>query len=456
MFLKGSFLATFLTTSLLAALAHAATQCPQSYFCVTVTPSGDHATITVTSTQAGWAGIALGTTRMHDPSSNFPQHNVDGSFVLQTGGTGNVVSIANPSTTPTVVATAGSNVTTYCYDQQSSFCVATVKDSTTVTFTVYSVAKGWVGIGTGSFMDGSTMFVAWKNGANIVISQRSGRGQAQPSYNSNPVFTKVATPSSVTVPSSANLAFSFQIPISSGLVSVTGPSNFIFGTSDQSVSTPSDPSSNFPQHGLYSKFSLDLSKGGVGSTTGGSGVDLVLLHGIFMFIAWGVIPPVAIFIARYFKNVLGHRWYLSHTGLLIYGTGGLIVAGLVVIEINVAPGVTRFVGSSTHGIMGTVVALALYPLQCLLGYASNYFFDPNRRKVAIIDQIHWWVGRAVVVLAIVTMQLGLMQYGVDAPWIAGYWLFVILVPAGLMFYGERRYGGAVHHVDSMTELTLRL
>ncbi|ORY40147.1 hypothetical protein BCR33DRAFT_370938 [Rhizoclosmatium globosum] len=75
--------------------------------------------------------------------------------------------------------------------------------------------------------------------------------------------TKVATPSSVTVPSSANLAFSFQIPISSGLVSVTGPSNFIFGTSDQSVSTPSDPSSNFPQHGLYSKFSLDLSKGGL-------------------------------------------------------------------------------------------------------------------------------------------------------------------------------------------------
>ncbi|ORY40148.1 hypothetical protein BCR33DRAFT_370942 [Rhizoclosmatium globosum] len=95
-----------------------------------------------------------------------------------------------------------------------------------------------------------------------------------------------------------------------------------------------------------------------------------------MFIAWGVIPPVAIFIARYLKNVLGHRWYLSHTGLLIYGTGGLIVAGLVVIEINVVPGVTRFVGSSTHGIMGTVVALALYPLQCLLGLRATTFLTP--------------------------------------------------------------------------------
>ncbi|KAJ3280809.1 hypothetical protein HDU79_011335 [Rhizoclosmatium sp. JEL0117] len=292
------------------------------------------------------------------------------------------------------------------------------------------------------------MFVAWKNGSDVVISQRSGHGEAQPSYNSKPVFTKVATPSSVTVPSSANLVFSFQLPISSGLASVRGPTSFIFATSDQSVYKPTDAASDFPQHGLHAGFSLDLSKGGSGSTNGGSGVDLLLLHGIFMFIAWAVIPPVAIFIARYLKKALGHNWYLSHTGLFIFGTGGLIIAGLVTVEVNLAPGVTRFVGSSTHGIIGTIVALALYPLQCLLGFASNFFFDENRKKVAVIDQVHWWVGRSVVLLAIVNMYLGLVQYGAGAGWIVAYWLFVLLVPAGLIFYGEKKLGGVVHHVAS--------
>ncbi|KAJ3051617.1 hypothetical protein HDU99_008367, partial [Rhizoclosmatium hyalinum] len=211
-----------------------------------------------------------------DPSSGFYQHDVYGSFSLQIPASSAPAAVqpttATTATLPPVTtsastavssgtASASSNLSSYCYDQTSSFCVTTVKDSTTVTFTVYSSAKGWVGIGTGSFMDGSTMFVAWKNGSDIVISQRSGHGEAQPSYNSKPVFTKVATPSSVTVPSSANLVFSFQIPISSGLASVTGQSSFIFATSDQTVYKPADAASDFPQHGLHAGFSLDLSKG---------------------------------------------------------------------------------------------------------------------------------------------------------------------------------------------------
>ncbi|ORY40144.1 hypothetical protein BCR33DRAFT_370892 [Rhizoclosmatium globosum] len=296
---------------------------------------------------------------------------------------------------PTFVHSNGSS--TYCYDTKLTFCVATIKDASTITFTMYSTVKGWISIGTGSFMDGSTMFVAWKDGSDVLITQRIGKGHDQPPLAPKPIFTKVATPASVTIPAAfSGLIASFQIPASSNLVSASGPTNFIFATSNDPVAKPSDVNSMYPQHSVSGAFTLDVSKGGVGTTAEKSGVDLILLHGIAMFIAWAVVPPVAIFIARYLKKALGHKWYLSHVGLFLFGTGGLIVMGLVTVEVNLAPGVTRFIGSSVHGIMGTVIALALYPLQCVLGFASNYFFDENRKKVAVIDQVHWWVGRTIV------------------------------------------------------------
>ncbi|KAJ3290287.1 hypothetical protein HDU79_003389, partial [Rhizoclosmatium sp. JEL0117] len=57
--------------SLLGTISHAAPQCPRSDFCVTITPSGDQAIVTVTSSQSGWAGVGFGTTSM---SGNAPAY----------------------------------------------------------------------------------------------------------------------------------------------------------------------------------------------------------------------------------------------------------------------------------------------------------------------------------------------------------------------------------------------
>jgi hypothetical protein len=43
---------------------------------------------------------------------------------------------------------------------------------------------------------------------------------------------------------------------------------------------------------------------------------IVKIHGIVMFIAWGVFPFVAIYIARFMKHI-GHRWYLLHSGIML-------------------------------------------------------------------------------------------------------------------------------------------
>ncbi|KAI8615909.1 hypothetical protein BC830DRAFT_1051467, partial [Chytriomyces sp. MP71] len=318
-------------------------------------------------------------------------------------------------------------------------CLVVTRDavSNMATFVVYSTNSGWAAIGTGSQMDGSTMFVGWSNGNHDpLISQRSTSGHNTPSQVSSVIFRQTSVPSSLNLPSSAVLSFAFTVPMSASIISATGPSTFIFASSKTSPSTPSDPASSFPKHDIRGAFQLDVSKLGsisVGTAEDDNTMTLWLVHGIFMFLGWIVLPPfaiftssidpilihgilmftawfvacpAAIFIARYMKTRLGHLWFKTHLWLMLAGVGGLMAAGLLAVEINIPAGEARFF-TSLHGVLGTVIALIIYPLQCILGFVSDRLFKPDRVGIPIQDRIHWWLGRSVVLLAIINTQLGL-------------------------------------------------
>ncbi|KAI9349185.1 hypothetical protein BDR26DRAFT_915582 [Obelidium mucronatum] len=161
-------------------------------------------------------------------SSNFPEHSKYGSFVLNFGGQTGGSTSNNAITT---AAGPGQSISSYCFDSQNSFCAVALRDTSTnvITFTLYSSAAGWISIGTGSSMSGSTMFVGWKNGANVLVSQWKGSGHNVSPTTSGTVLTTVANPAIVTIPSTAAIAFSFTVPVSSNLISTTSSSNFIFG-----------------------------------------------------------------------------------------------------------------------------------------------------------------------------------------------------------------------------------
>jgi uncharacterized membrane protein len=42
-----------------------------------------------------------------------------------------------------------------------------------------------------------------------------------------------------------------------------------------------------------------------------------LLHGIFMFLAWGVFPLLGIYIARYLKHRLLSWWFRAHILIMV-------------------------------------------------------------------------------------------------------------------------------------------
>ncbi|KAJ3024405.1 UNVERIFIED_CONTAM: hypothetical protein HDU68_008194 [Siphonaria sp. JEL0065] len=380
--------------------------------------------------------------------SDFEQHTKFGQFSIPAS----VIDTSQPTTTPMSGDKFQNSLTqsTFCLDNESSFCVVANLIENAVVFTAFSTHRGWIAFGIGLTMSESTMFVGWRSGSDIIISERTTTGHNAPQVASNTTFKQVSTPSFVTVPSGVAISFSISLPVSANVVSRTEPSNFIFAFSDSPPSDPSSASSSFSQHSYYSSFTLDLSKTGTqtnGIQVASSHSSLILAHGILMFIAWGICAPTAIFIARYLKTVLGYYWFLSHIGLFI-AVGLFMIAGLIAVELTIDSSEQRFIANGIHGIIGTVIALVIYPLQVFLGYVSNKLFNAKRTSIPVIDQIHWWVGRVVAILAVVNMYLGLVQFESSLVVEAVYWTWISLVVFGLfMGGGEYWLGGSVHHLE---------
>ncbi|KAI8829524.1 hypothetical protein BJ741DRAFT_538542 [Chytriomyces cf. hyalinus JEL632] len=388
---------------------------------------------------------------LENPNSSFGYHQQKGYFKLDLKG--------SPGDNPAgekvvnIPATSSTSISTFCRDASNSFCLVSIRNevASTVTFVAYSSLTGWVGFGTGKLMAGSRMFIGWINGEQAVISQRTTSEYNLPTPVNATIFTAVPLPAGINLPSSIEISFAFTVPISSGIASTTSPTEFMFAGSNSAPGNPSVPSSSFRKHEFRGQFSVDVSKLGQSSGEGAGStpaVDLLLLHGIFMFLGWCVLPPIAIFVARYLKFRLGHAWYLTHTGIMLFGVSACIATALVCVEVNLTPGKPRFI-TTPHGILGATLCFAIYPMQVAFGFISNGLFNSDRECVPWWDRMHWWTGRVAVLLAVVNVQLGLTLFEASSLVVALFWVFIVLVVGGVGgFVGEYWLNGAVHHVKT--------
>ncbi|KAJ1544057.1 hypothetical protein HK405_008930, partial [Cladochytrium tenue] len=316
------------------------------------------------------------------------------------------------TTSVSAVSSTSANSTSadsYCYG--SNFCVYATLDveSDVVTFSVQSTLSGWVGFGIGSYyMSGATIYLAYTNTTGgVTLSQRSTSGHTSPTYSSTQALVLVGTALSTGATSlqGATLAFTFNRTISptgAASISTSGPTRCIWAASDNAPSNPDSASVSLVEHKVKGSFSLDLSITTDGSASNQSSSDDggpsspidpdvgVLVHGSLMFVAWGVCPPAAIFIARYLKPQLGHNWYRLHMGLATGGTLLLTGLGLLFVELTLGPGDVRLLGSDgePHRPLGVALALAMLPAQVVLGVLANWLFSPARTGVPWWDQLH--------------------------------------------------------------------
>ncbi|KAJ3389132.1 hypothetical protein HDU84_009136 [Entophlyctis sp. JEL0112] len=386
-----------------------------------------------------------------DPSSFFQVHDSMQGFLLDLSATTTESASLGTFCVVEMLKLKICKDNLYCSDSANSYCFqASVSgDEASVTITLQTITDGWAAVGVGcKTMTCDRIYVAWKgsNGSSIV-SQRTAASQVSPSISSASDFSLLAsTPKNMTVYSTSSLLVSFTIP-STG-ISMTGTTNFIYAYFSSAPSTPDDPSSAITQHGNgYGSFGVNFAT--KTTVTLSSSTNLYqLTHGIIMIVAWVLIPFASIFIARFLKNRLGHRWYLSHMGLGIT-TLVLTAAGLAVIESGLSTPLSERFVSSPHAVLGTTLAFVLLPFQVALGFVANTLFVEMRTRIPWWDQAHWWLGRLAVAVGCAASFLGIGLYGGSA---VAEGLLAVVVVFGIAAQGVGQYVfGATRHVYAVMD-----
>jgi hypothetical protein len=208
---------------------------------------------------------------------------------------------------------------------RTDFCVLAIRNESMVKITLTGPSTaGWLGIGIGTRMADSDMMIAWKNEVDgtFVVSDRTGTGRVMPTADSINALQLVPSECS---DSDGKWTIVFQRPITGVSPNRDFPvstANFIWalGTSNPRSSNPSAAISGHGQ--VYGSFSANL------FTSDASTIDIIYaLHGLLMFMAWGVCAPFGVWVARYLKKMLGVWWFRLHWSLLGVVVGGCTYVG---------------------------------------------------------------------------------------------------------------------------------
>lgn len=141
-------------------------------------------------------------------------------------------------------------------------------------------------------------------------------------------------------------------------------------------------------------------------------------HGRAMVLAWGVLAPVAVLIARFYKVLPGQDWPRELDNQLwwrVHWIGQSIVLALTLV--GAALILSGTVPSNPHGVLGYAVLL-LVMAQVTLGFfrgtkggptapslrGDHYDMTPWRR---MFEVVHKSIGYLLILLAVLTILLGL-------------------------------------------------
>lgn len=314
-------------------------------------------------------------------------------------------------------AASNSSSTTGSKTCNSHLCIETLLDSSsstlTYTLTTPGSPSGWYGVGTGSKMAGSTMWVVWSSGGTLYWSERDGYGHNAPDVASSNTATYLSAQS---MSNSTGLQASWTTPYS-GSADSSYP--LIWASSG---STPSGSSSaSIKQHSNYGNFVMDLTQSlasnGTVTTSTNSGTQqyerLIKVHAILMAIAWGILAPFAVLLAR-FGRATTFKWVAAHQWIQIVGTTGLTLAGFGVAVAAVAANhESQFRGG--HQKLGLAITILVF-LQLVGGWWIHHKYNAQRTRRPITNWMHMVIGMAFLIAGFFAMYTGIDTWDEGKTW----------------------------------------
>jgi len=162
--------------------------------------------------------------------------------------------------------------------------------------------------------------------------------------------------------------------------------------------------------------------------SGGSMENVRRGHGIVMVIAWALLAVFGTFIARYGKAGMKAWWFRVHVIVMVI-VWCLTIAGFGMIVWFVQQVAntdsTKIHFDGAHQAIGLVITIAMM-VQPSLGVIADRLFNPNRKWVPVQDYLHQWLGRLLVLLALIQIGLGFQLYCVT-PAVLGLYIAMIFV-----------------------------
>ncbi|KAJ3129406.1 hypothetical protein HK098_001507 [Nowakowskiella sp. JEL0407] len=158
-------------------------------------------------------------------------------------------------------------------------------------------------------------------------------------------------------------------------------------------------------------------------------IAAMLIHGLLMVFAWNICGYGGVYVARYLKKK-GRIWYRLHLTLLFFGTGSSAIAGFVFVILYVTP---PYFEPDPHTIIGFIMMGLLF-IQFIFGFISSKRHSPTGQslpwKAPVLNKIHVWLGRILLLLAIPETVLGIQLFSPNPLiWQSGFagGLLVILI-----------------------------
>ncbi|CAB4478219.1 hypothetical protein RhiirA1_406249 [Rhizophagus irregularis] len=314
------------------------------------------------------------------------------------------------------------SLTSHCIDEVGYCFTITLPQSneTLVHFRLEAPnTAGWLGLGIGHNMDGYLM-VAWANSdGSITLSQRIGEEGTQPMATDQQSDLKLNMDTSK-INENNKFIVEFTRPLKVKGSRIKNKQNFAYAYGTLNPEDK-DIDAYLPRHDYRGNIILNLAEGGSEL----SHYDkLIVAHAALMFSAWLIIIPGAVFIARFARNFLPTTWFKLHVGIQAFLSLPVMLAGSALSF--AAAGNLKF--DDPHKIVGFVLFLGFF-VQLAIGAIHHHLYDPKRVHIPWWTQLHWWFGRALVVLAAFQIPLGLKLYGADMVYyyIHYIYLFIILV-----------------------------
>ncbi|CAG8724160.1 12022_t:CDS:2, partial [Dentiscutata heterogama] len=262
----------------------------------------------------------------------------------------------------------------------------------------------WLGIGIGEGMSGYLM-VAWlNNDGTVTLSQRSGGMPDEPkatNYQSD--LQLVPNKTSGLINNRLVIYFRRLQTVRDSIINETQNFAWAYCTTRPSGNYPN---STITKHTYRDNVALNLVNSGVETSSNSSDtyIKLIISHAIIMFLAWMVFLPAAVFVARFARNL--SFWVRLHWGIQIFLVVPLVIAGSAIVYVAVG----GYQTSDPHKILGLVLFICLFA-QITIGIIHHKLYDPYRKYTPWWTHLHRWLGRAIVVLAIFQVPLGLSLYG---------------------------------------------